>query len=96
MSVPLRVQASAVESPAVTLPTALSFSSASVPSSVQSSKVEVSAKAIPEIAAYISEVRVLQPARQAVADKKYESALSAIAEHQRRFAAGKLAEEREA
>jgi hypothetical protein len=60
------------------------------------SKVEVSAKAIPEIAAYISEVRVLQPARQALADKKYESALTAIAEHQRRFGAGKLAEEREA
>jgi hypothetical protein len=39
---------------------------------------------------------VLQPARQAVARNDFGAALAAISEHQRRFAAGRLTEEREA
>ncbi len=39
---------------------------------------------------------MLQPARQAVARQDFAAALAAIAEHQRRFPAGQLAEEREA
>ncbi len=42
------------------------------------------------------ELRVLQPAQQAVNRQDYASALGAIAEHQRRFPSGRLAEEREA
>jgi len=45
---------------------------------------------------YAMELRVLQPAQQAVARKDFASALAAVAEHQRRFPSGKLAEEREA
>jgi hypothetical protein len=62
----------------------------------EKSKSVLFAKPTTAIEAYILEVRVLQPARQAVAEQKYVSALRAVAEHQRRFAAGKLAEEREA
>jgi len=46
--------------------------------------------------AYAMELRVLQPAQQAVARQDFASALAAIAEHQRRFPSGRLAEEREA
>ncbi|MBN1611885.1 MAG: hypothetical protein JW940_34960 [Polyangiaceae bacterium] len=46
--------------------------------------------------AYARELRVLQPAQQAVARQDFASALAAIAEHQRRFPSGRLAEEREA
>jgi hypothetical protein len=46
--------------------------------------------------AYAMEVRVLQPAQRAVAREDFASALAAIAEHERRFPSGKLAEEREA
>jgi hypothetical protein len=45
---------------------------------------------------YAMELRVLQPAQRAVARKDFTSALVAIAEHQRRFPSGRLAEEREA
>ena len=45
---------------------------------------------------YAQELRVLQPAQRAVARQDYASALVAIAEHQRRFPSGRLAEEREA
>ena len=42
------------------------------------------------------ELRVLRPAQQAVARQDFATALAAIAEHQRRFPSGRLAEEREA
>jgi len=45
---------------------------------------------------YAMELKVLQPAQRAVARQDYASALVAIAEHQRRFPSGRLAEEREA
>ncbi len=45
---------------------------------------------------YGPELKVLQPARTAVARSDFATALSAIAEHERRFAAGQLVEEREA
>lgn len=45
---------------------------------------------------YAIELRVLQPAQRAVARKDFASALAAVAEHQRRFPSGRLAEEREA
>jgi hypothetical protein len=56
----------------------------------------VSAKAVTEIEAYALELQVLQPARQAVAQGHFAGALGTIAEHQRKFPTGKLAEEREA
>jgi hypothetical protein len=49
-----------------------------------------------EIEAYGMELRVLQPARLAVARQDYASALSVIAEHHHQFPSGRLAEEREA
>ena len=49
-----------------------------------------------DVESYTKELRVLQPARQAVAQQDFNSALSAIAEHQRQFPAGRLTEEREA
>jgi hypothetical protein len=45
---------------------------------------------------YALELKVLQPARAAVARGDFSSALSSIAEHQRRFPNGQLSEEREA
>ncbi len=45
---------------------------------------------------YALELKVLQPARAAVARDDFSSALAAIAEHERRFPDGQLAEEREA
>jgi hypothetical protein len=45
---------------------------------------------------YALELKVLQPARAAVARGDFSSALSSIAEHQRRFPDGQLSEEREA
>jgi hypothetical protein len=49
-----------------------------------------------DIEGYAKELRVLQPARQAVASHDFNMALSVIAEHQRLFPSGRLAEEREA
>jgi len=45
---------------------------------------------------YDAELRLLEPARSAMARGNFRSALAALAEHQRRFPSGKLAEEREA
>jgi hypothetical protein len=45
---------------------------------------------------YAQELKVLQPARAAVARGDFSAALSSIAEHQRRFPDGQLSEEREA
>jgi hypothetical protein len=53
-------------------------------------------KAAIDVERYTKELRVLQPARQAVAQQDFNSALSAIAEHQRQFPSGRLTEEREA
>ncbi|HEY8924478.1 MAG TPA: hypothetical protein VIU64_08860, partial [Polyangia bacterium] len=47
-------------------------------------------------AALSDELRVLAPARQAVARRDFGAALAAISEHARRFREGRLAEEREA
>jgi hypothetical protein len=54
------------------------------------------AKSAIDIESYTKELRVLQPAREAVARQDFNSALSAIAEHQRMFPSGRLTEEREA
>ncbi len=51
---------------------------------------------LPAREAYARELLWLQPARQAVARRDFAAALAAIAEHQRRFPTGQLAEEREA
>ena len=45
---------------------------------------------------YAMELRLLQPAQRALKRKDYASVLASVAEHQRRFPAGRLAEEREA
>jgi TolA-binding protein len=45
---------------------------------------------------YALELKVLQPAREAVARGDFSSALATLAEHERRFPNGQLAEEREA
>ena len=49
-----------------------------------------------DVEGYAKELRVLQPARQAVASHDFNTALSSIADHQRTFPSGRLAEEREA
>jgi hypothetical protein len=45
---------------------------------------------------YALELKVLEPARAALASRDFSTALSAIAEHERRFPEGELTEEREA
>ena len=60
------------------------------------SKAVGSTKSATDGEAYAMELRVLQPARQAVARYDFSSALAAISEHQHRFPSGKLTEEREA
>jgi hypothetical protein len=54
------------------------------------------AKSATESEIYAMELRVLQPAQWALARKDYAFVLASVAEHQRRFPAGRLAEEREA
>ena len=49
-----------------------------------------------EVEGYAKELRVLEPARQAVASHDFNTALSSIADHQRTFPSGRLTEEREA
>ena len=49
-----------------------------------------------EVEGYAKELRVLEPARQAVASHDFNTALSSIADHQRMFPSGRLTEEREA
>jgi hypothetical protein len=49
-----------------------------------------------DVEAYAAELRVLRPAQQAVSRGEFTSALAAVVKHQRRFASGQLAEEREA
>ncbi len=55
-----------------------------------------SSRPTPREEGYASELRVLEPARQAVATGNFATALSSIAAHERRFPRGRLAEEREA
>ena len=66
--------------------------------SERSSKAKVSgrAKTAKDSETYAIEFKMLQPAYHAVARHDFTSALTAIAEHQHRFASGQLAEEREA
>lgn len=53
-------------------------------------------RSVIDVESYAMERRILEPAQQAVAQREYGAALPAIAEHQYRFPAGQLAEEREA
>lgn len=46
--------------------------------------------------AYAKELRLLEPAQRAVANKNFAAALTPISEHRQRFPSGVLAEEREA
>jgi hypothetical protein len=64
----------------------------------RSSKAKVAGRAKTEndSETYALELGLLQPAYHAVARHDFTSALAAIASHQRRFASGQLAEEREA
>ena len=64
----------------------------------RSSKAKVAGrgKTAKDSETYAIEFKMLQPAYQAVARHDFTPALPAIAEHQHRFAAGQLAEEREA
>ncbi len=70
----------------------------SAPDAIRASRVSPggSAKSAIDVESYTKELRVLQPARQAVARQDYSSALSAISEHQRLYPSGRLTEEREA
>ncbi len=45
---------------------------------------------------YAKELRILEPARRAVARGDFVTALAGVADHERRFPNGRLAEEREA
>jgi hypothetical protein len=54
------------------------------------------AKSAIDVETYAKELRVLQPARQAVARQDFAAALSAVEEHQHVFPSGRLTEEREA
>jgi hypothetical protein len=76
----------------------LSASAGPTPAVVHLDKVNPvgTAKTALDLEAYTKELRVLQPARQAVARGDFTSALAAIGEHQSLFPSGKLAEEREA
>jgi len=53
-------------------------------------------RAVTEIESYALELAVLQPAQRALGGRDFGAALRAVTEHQRRFPAGKLTEEREA
>jgi hypothetical protein len=53
-------------------------------------------KAAADIEGEVVELHVLRPAQQAISREDFASALAAVAEHQRRFPWGQLAEEREA
>ena len=59
-------------------------------------KVAGRAKAANDSETYAIELALLQPAHRAVARHDFTLALRAIAEHQHRFASGRLAEERDA
>jgi hypothetical protein len=106
----MKNRTSAVPAPAPAATPSVVVVSAPAPPSANAPSVDLEpplaeprpAKAKPAAAArsatdaYAMELRVLQPAQQAVARPDFASALGAIAEHQRRFPSGKLAEEREA
>ncbi|HWA73496.1 MAG TPA: hypothetical protein VG937_14220 [Polyangiaceae bacterium] len=62
----------------------------------QKTELAPSARPAPSVGAYSLELGLLQRARAAVASGRFSAALRAIAEHQRRFPAGHLQEEREA
>jgi hypothetical protein len=51
---------------------------------------------VPDADAYAAELGLLQQARAAVVTSRFSAALDSIAEHERRFAAGRLREERDA
>jgi len=92
--------------PSVVVPSLVSAPSAGSSAEIPSPRVTgsrsartkpaASPKPVTESEAYARELRVLRPAQQAVARQDFASALAAIAEHQRRFPSGRLAEEREA
>jgi hypothetical protein len=53
-------------------------------------------RALTQAEEYAQELRLLQPAREAIAHDDFVAALAATAAHERRFPRGRLAEEREA
>jgi len=66
------------------------------PEPSSNSRVVESSRTATDSGAYALELRLLQRAHQAVARNDFASALATIAEHERRFASGRLIEEREA
>jgi hypothetical protein len=59
-------------------------------------RVAAPANSVTENEGFAAELRLLQPAQQAVSRRDFASALASIAEHQRQFPSGRLSEEREA
>lgn len=77
-------------------PAASSTASEAAPRAPLPAEAKSNARAKSESDAYAMELRVLQPAQQAVARQDYADALAAVADHRRQFPSGRLAEEREA
>lgn len=100
---PAALAPKAAEPDALSLPPAQAIPTAQ-PVAADSSAVldDTSAHPAPVVSAhparerYAQELKVLQPARAAVARGDFSAALASIAEHQRRFPDGQLSEEREA
>lgn len=99
VAAPVAVSAAALPSIALTIPA----TSASCPPRLEIAPVEPTAtkaksptKLGRHTEAFVKELRVLQPAREAVTRQEFALALGAIAEHQRQYPAGALTEEREA
>jgi hypothetical protein len=90
------------EAPSVALPEAAPIAETVTPGPSANADESASAQPPPTAPAhtarerYALELKVLQPARAAVARGDFSAALSSIAEHQRRFPDGQLSEEREA
>ena len=80
----------------VTDESAVGAADPSVAALPQKTELAPSARPAPSVGAYSLELGLLQRARAAVASGRFSAALRAIAEHQRRFPAGHLQEEREA
>jgi hypothetical protein len=59
-------------------------------------KMVPTAKPLSDSDAYLLELRILRPAQQAIGRQSFADALVHLMEHQRRFPAGQLTEEREA
>ena len=94
---PSKGSLAALSAPAkVTDESAVGAADPSVAALPQKTELAPSARPAPSVGAYSLELGLLQRARAAVASGRFSAALRAIAEHQRRFPAGHLQEEREA